>query len=101
MLYDKLDDPAAAASFTGVLLQPAEVASHVGRLLDHPAPSSPSRARAGRWWRGAGDGWRGAGRPTRQQRATYPRNATREGPRHPFYPASPPRNANGLVGRSS
>jgi NAD(P)-dependent dehydrogenase (short-subunit alcohol dehydrogenase family) len=38
MLYDKLDDPAAAASFTGVLLQPAEVASHVGRLLDHPRP---------------------------------------------------------------
>ncbi len=38
MLYDKLDDPAAAASFTGVLLQPAEVAAHVGRLLDHPRP---------------------------------------------------------------
>ena len=38
MLYDKLDDPAAAASFTGVLLAPAEVASHVGRLLDHPRP---------------------------------------------------------------
>ena len=38
MLYDKLDDPAAAASFTGVMLAPAEVASHVGRLLDHPRP---------------------------------------------------------------
>jgi len=38
MLYDKLDDPAAAASFTGVLLQPAEVALHFGRLLDHPRP---------------------------------------------------------------
>lgn len=38
MLFDKLDDPAAAASFTGVLLQPAELAAHVGRLLDHPRP---------------------------------------------------------------
>ncbi len=38
MLHDKLDDPAAAASFTGVLLQPAHVADRVAELLDHPRP---------------------------------------------------------------
>ncbi len=38
MLYDKLDDPAAAASFTGVLLQPGQVADRVATLLDHPRP---------------------------------------------------------------
>jgi NAD(P)-dependent dehydrogenase (short-subunit alcohol dehydrogenase family) len=38
MLHDKLDDPAAAASFTGVLLLPEQVAERVGWLLDHPRP---------------------------------------------------------------
>jgi NAD(P)-dependent dehydrogenase (short-subunit alcohol dehydrogenase family) len=38
MLHDKLDDPAAAASFTGVLLQPGQVADRVAELLDHPRP---------------------------------------------------------------
>jgi short-subunit dehydrogenase len=38
MLHDKLDDPSAAASFSGTLLLPAQVAAEVGRLLDHPAP---------------------------------------------------------------
>jgi NAD(P)-dependent dehydrogenase (short-subunit alcohol dehydrogenase family) len=38
MLHDKLDDPNAAASFTGTLLRPEEVADHVVRLLDHPQP---------------------------------------------------------------
>ncbi|MBV9311394.1 MAG: SDR family oxidoreductase [Solirubrobacterales bacterium] len=38
MLQDKLDDPAAAASFTGVLLLPRQVAERVGWLLDHPRP---------------------------------------------------------------
>jgi hypothetical protein len=38
MLYDKLDDPNAAASFTGTLLRPEEVADHVVRLLEHPQP---------------------------------------------------------------
>jgi NAD(P)-dependent dehydrogenase (short-subunit alcohol dehydrogenase family) len=38
MLHDKLDDPNAAASFTGTLLQPEDVADHVVRLLDHPQP---------------------------------------------------------------
>jgi NAD(P)-dependent dehydrogenase (short-subunit alcohol dehydrogenase family) len=38
MLYDKLDDPAAAPSFSGRLLQPAAVAAKVGVLLDRPRP---------------------------------------------------------------
>jgi NAD(P)-dependent dehydrogenase (short-subunit alcohol dehydrogenase family) len=38
MLYDKLDDPNAAASFAGTLLRPEEVAEHVVALLDHPQP---------------------------------------------------------------
>ena len=38
MLHDKLEDPAAAASFTGVLMRPEEVAGHVERVLDHPRP---------------------------------------------------------------
>lgn len=36
MLYDKLDDPAAAPSFSGKLLQPEQVAAKVGDLLDRP-----------------------------------------------------------------
>jgi NAD(P)-dependent dehydrogenase (short-subunit alcohol dehydrogenase family) len=36
MLYDKLDDPGAALSFTGKLLQPAEVAEAVEEVLDRP-----------------------------------------------------------------
>jgi short-subunit dehydrogenase len=38
MLYDKLEDPAAAASFTGVLLKPERVADEVVALLDRPQP---------------------------------------------------------------
>lgn len=38
MLHDKLDDPAAAASFIGTLLLPEQVAERVGRLLDRPRP---------------------------------------------------------------
>jgi NAD(P)-dependent dehydrogenase (short-subunit alcohol dehydrogenase family) len=38
MLHDKLEDPAAAASFTGVLLKPERVADEVVGLLDHPQP---------------------------------------------------------------
>jgi NAD(P)-dependent dehydrogenase (short-subunit alcohol dehydrogenase family) len=38
MLHDKLDDPAAAPSFSGKLLQPEQVAAKVGALLDHPRP---------------------------------------------------------------
>jgi NAD(P)-dependent dehydrogenase (short-subunit alcohol dehydrogenase family) len=38
MLYDKVDDPAAAPSWSGVLLQPEEVARHVLALLDKPHP---------------------------------------------------------------
>lgn len=38
MLYDKLDDPAAAPSFSGTLLQPEDVAAKVGELLDRPRP---------------------------------------------------------------
>ena len=36
MLYDKLDDPDAALSFSGRLLQPEEVAAVIGRVLDRP-----------------------------------------------------------------
>lgn len=38
MLHDKLDDPGAALSFSGRLLQPEEVATAVARLLDKPRP---------------------------------------------------------------
>lgn len=38
MLHDKLDDPSAALSFSGKLLQPEEVVSAVDRVLDHPSP---------------------------------------------------------------
>ncbi|HXH76981.1 SDR family oxidoreductase [Nocardioides sp.] len=36
MLYDKLDDPAAALSFSGKLLQPADVVDAVRKVLDKP-----------------------------------------------------------------
>ena len=36
MLHDKLDDPDAAPSFSGVLLTPEAVAAKVAGLLDHP-----------------------------------------------------------------
>ena len=38
MISDKLDDPDAAPSFSGRLLQPDEVAPKVVALLDHPKP---------------------------------------------------------------
>jgi NAD(P)-dependent dehydrogenase (short-subunit alcohol dehydrogenase family) len=38
MLHDKLDDPQAAASFTGVLLLPEHVAERAMDLLDRPRP---------------------------------------------------------------
>jgi NAD(P)-dependent dehydrogenase (short-subunit alcohol dehydrogenase family) len=48
MLYDRLADDGAAASFTGVLLRPERVADRVARLARHPRPvvSVPR-------WRGA------------------------------------------------
>ncbi|KAA0919276.1 SDR family oxidoreductase [Dietzia sp. ANT_WB102] len=36
MLYDKLEDPQAALSFSGVLLQPEDVVRAVGKVLDSP-----------------------------------------------------------------
>jgi NAD(P)-dependent dehydrogenase (short-subunit alcohol dehydrogenase family) len=36
MLHDKLEDPSAAASFSGVLLRPEQVAEQVEALLDNP-----------------------------------------------------------------
>ena len=36
MLHDKLDDPDAAPSFSGVLLRPETVAAAVAGLLDRP-----------------------------------------------------------------
>ncbi|MCF6376366.1 SDR family NAD(P)-dependent oxidoreductase [Nocardioides KLBMP 9356] len=38
MLHDKLDDPGAALSFSGRLLQPEEVVAAVARVLDRPRP---------------------------------------------------------------
>jgi NAD(P)-dependent dehydrogenase (short-subunit alcohol dehydrogenase family) len=38
MLADKLDDPDAAASWSGVMLSPDTVATRVGELLDRPRP---------------------------------------------------------------
>ena len=38
MLHDRLDDPEAAASFSGKLLRPAEVATRFDALLDRPRP---------------------------------------------------------------
>ena len=38
MLHDKLEDPNAAASFSGVLLKPDRVAEQVVGLLEHPRP---------------------------------------------------------------
>jgi short-subunit dehydrogenase len=38
MLHDKLDDPDAAASFSGVLLLPEQVAERVGQVLERPRP---------------------------------------------------------------
>ncbi|MDN5755190.1 MAG: SDR family NAD(P)-dependent oxidoreductase [Arthrobacter sp.] len=38
MLHDKLDDPGAALSFTGKLLDPGEVADLVLRVIDKPRP---------------------------------------------------------------
>ncbi len=46
MLEDKLDDPDAAASFSGVMLTPERVAERISSLLDSPAPWSRSRAGA-------------------------------------------------------
>ena len=36
MLHDKLDDPDAAPSFSGVLLRPEHVAERIAGLLDRP-----------------------------------------------------------------
>jgi NAD(P)-dependent dehydrogenase (short-subunit alcohol dehydrogenase family) len=38
MLFDKLEDPDAAVSFSGVMFKPEEVAAEVMGLLDNPVP---------------------------------------------------------------
>lgn len=48
MLYDKLEDPQAALSFSGVLLQPSDVVRAVGKVLDSPKSITAIPA-----WRGA------------------------------------------------
>jgi len=48
MLHDKLDDPQAALSFSGVLLQPEDVVKAVGTVLDKPRPVTAIPR-----WRGA------------------------------------------------
>jgi short-subunit dehydrogenase len=48
MLYDKLDDPAAALSFSGKLLEPDEVVAAVAKVLDRPRPVTTLPR-----WRGA------------------------------------------------
>jgi NAD(P)-dependent dehydrogenase (short-subunit alcohol dehydrogenase family) len=48
MLHDRLDEPEAAMSFSGALLQPARIADLVERVLDRPRPvRSAPRWRAG------------------------------------------------------
>ncbi|MCW2756591.1 MAG: short-chain dehydrogenase [Nocardioidaceae bacterium] len=47
MLFDKLDDPGASMSFSGVLLQPGDVADAVARVVQRPKPVTPVPA-----WRG-------------------------------------------------
>ena len=47
MLYDKLDDPGASMSFSGVLLQPSDVADVVVKVVRKPKPVTPVPA-----WRG-------------------------------------------------
>ena len=47
MLYDKLDDPDASMSFSGVLLQPGDVAEVVARVVRTPRPVTSVPA-----WRG-------------------------------------------------
>ncbi|MFN8161042.1 MAG: SDR family NAD(P)-dependent oxidoreductase [Solirubrobacterales bacterium] len=48
MLKNKVDDPAAAVSFSGVLLTPEQVAAELGRLVDRPRPVASFPR-----WRGA------------------------------------------------
>ncbi|RYE78748.1 MAG: SDR family NAD(P)-dependent oxidoreductase, partial [Myxococcales bacterium] len=48
MLFDKLDDPKAALSFSGKLLQPREVVAAVAKVLDRPRPVTSVPG-----WRGA------------------------------------------------
>lgn len=48
MLHDKLDDPAAALSFSGTLLRPADIAAAVATVLDRPRPVTTIPR-----WRGA------------------------------------------------
>jgi NADP-dependent 3-hydroxy acid dehydrogenase YdfG len=48
MLHDRLDDPGAALSFSGVLLSVEDVAAAVGRVLDRPRPVTAVPR-----WRGA------------------------------------------------
>ena len=48
MLFDKLDDPGASMSFSGVLLQPSEVADVVVKVVGKPRAVTPVPA-----WRGA------------------------------------------------
>jgi NAD(P)-dependent dehydrogenase (short-subunit alcohol dehydrogenase family) len=48
MLYDKLEDPSAAALFAGVLLRAQEVAVEVERVLDNPQPVVAIPRRRGR-----------------------------------------------------
>lgn len=47
MLYDKLDDPGASMSFSGVLLQPSDVADVVAKVVRKPKAVTPVPA-----WRG-------------------------------------------------
>lgn len=48
MLHDKLEDPSAALSFSGKLLQPEDVVAAVARVLDKPRPVTTVPR-----WRGA------------------------------------------------
>jgi NADP-dependent 3-hydroxy acid dehydrogenase YdfG len=56
MLYDKLEDRSAAASFSGVMLLPEQVAARVERLLERPRPVVTMPRRRGAMLRIA-DAW--------------------------------------------
>ena len=47
MLFDKLEDPQAALSFSGVLLQSEDVVRAVGRVLESRRPVTAVPARRG------------------------------------------------------
>ena len=52
MLFDKLDDPGASMSFSGVLLQPSDVADVVAKVVRQAQAGDPGARLARRAWPG-------------------------------------------------